>query len=97
VPLTPCTVAPELLDITNILEAAERRQREAFDGNGKCRVYWGTHGCQLPRGHDSAIEPHVCSCCDCRPHTGEPDDENVICVGRPPYYGSETWFYGEDV
>lgn len=24
-----------------------------------CRVYWGSHGCRLWRGH---MQPHVCEC-----------------------------------
>lgn len=55
-----------------------------------CHVYWGTHGCGLPRGH---IEPHFC-CCECgdRHPWVEPD---VKCVGRFPYYGFKTKFYGQ--
>lgn len=66
-----------------------------------CRVYWGSHGCNLERDHDG---PHECDCCDCPPgrHDGItaptlPDDEGVICVAKTPYYGPETRFYGEDV
>lgn len=51
-----------------------------------CRVYWGSHGCDLPRGHDG---PHVCESC------WDPDDTEGY-VGRPPYYGPETRFWGED-
>lgn len=59
-----------------------------------CRVYWGSHGCELERGHDG---PHACDCCDCPDfHTGDPDAEGVMCVAGPPYYGPETVFYGED-
>lgn len=49
-----------------------------------CRVYWGSHGCDLPRGHDG---PHICECAD----RSEPGN-----VGAPPYYGPDTIFYGED-
>jgi hypothetical protein len=56
----------------------------------KCRVYWGSHGCQNPRGHGPEI-PHECDCCECANH---PDD--LGCVAKPPYYGSPTLFYGED-
>lgn len=66
----------------------------------KCRVYWGSHGCSLARGHDGS---HACSCCDCPEghHDGIQaptlvDDEDVVCVARAPYYGAETRFYGED-
>ena len=27
----------------------------------ECRVYWGSHGCDLPRGHDGE---HVCDIVD---------------------------------
>ena len=54
-----------------------------------CRVYWGSHGCQLERGHDG---PHRC-CCECVDH---PDPDSG-CNGAFPYYGPETHFYGEDV
>lgn len=47
-----------------------------------CRVYWGTHGCALPRGHDGE---HRCDC------YGEGN-----AVGTAPYYGDGTNFYGED-
>lgn len=53
-----------------------------------CRVYWGSHGCCLERGHD---EPCRCGCCECEAH---PDDD--ACVGAHPYYGPHTRFYGED-
>lgn len=49
-----------------------------------CRVYWGSHGCMLERGHTG---PHECDCYD-------PDEKGN--VGGPPYYGPETKFYGED-
>ena len=58
-----------------------------------CRVYWGSHGCQLPRGHDGPCE---CGCCECDPHD-EDSHEREGCVAKWPYYGPETWFYGEDV
>lgn len=55
-----------------------------------CRVYWGTHGCCLPRGHDG---PHVCSCAFDK---AEDEEDGLVNVGAPPYYGPETSFYGED-
>lgn len=58
-----------------------------------CRVYWGTHGCERPRGHDG---DHWCSCCDCVNH---PDPDSG-CVAGPPYYGlvdQGTRFFGEDL
>jgi hypothetical protein len=64
-----------------------------------CRVYWGSHGCRLARGHDG---PHVCDCAvddegEYDPVTREYFDEpGVTNVGAPPYYGPETRFYGED-
>jgi hypothetical protein len=57
-----------------------------------CRIYWGSHGCYLERGHEG---PHWC-CCDCKDHNNQPNDE-ASCVGAYPYYGRpETNFYGED-
>lgn len=57
-----------------------------------CRVYWGSHGCQLTRGH---TEPHECDCCECE-HHDETSLERFGCVAKPPYYGAITRFYGED-
>jgi hypothetical protein len=54
-----------------------------------CRVYWGSHGCDLERGHDGH---HFCNCCEC---TNHPDPDSG-CVGAYPYYGPETNFYGDD-
>jgi hypothetical protein len=51
-----------------------------------CRVFWGSHGCCLSRGHEG---PHLCECAG-------PDEDGVRNVGRPPYYGPNTTFYGED-
>ena len=62
-----------------------------------CRVYWGSHGCCLERGHDG---PHLCDCAD--DEGVDPvtrlylDDPNCVNVGAPPYYGPKTRFYGED-
>lgn len=64
-----------------------------------CRVYWGSHGCHLERGHDG---PHVCICASddegqYNPKTREYyDAPNCFNVGAAPYYGPETRFYGED-
>lgn len=57
-----------------------------------CRVYWGSHGCCLKRGHEG---PHIC---DCAVEDPEPRDnaDGTVNVGAPPYYGPETRFYGED-
>lgn len=61
-----------------------------------CRVYWGSHGCDLPRGHERPCE---CDCCTCPPeqHPLSPEVTGYLCVAKPPYYGSDTKFYGEDV
>lgn len=59
----------------------------------RCRVYWGTHGCQNDRGHDPIELPHKCECCTHNTHDGSFKN----CVGGPPYYGPATVFYGEDV
>lgn len=55
-----------------------------------CRVYWGSHGCARPLGHDG---DHWCDCCDCDNH---PDPDSG-CVAGPPYYGPDTRFYGDDI
>ncbi len=54
-----------------------------------CRVYWGSHGCVLPRGHEGDCE----CCCECDDQHGT----TLCCVGKSPYYGPDTRFYGEDV
>ena len=64
-----------------------------------CDTYWGTHGCDLPRGHDG---PCDCGCCTCEEEGGthphpDPNEPNYICVSKPPYYGPETTFYGDDI
>lgn len=51
-----------------------------------CRVYWGSHGCARPLGHEG---DHWCDCCECDNHPEEG------CVAGPPYYGPDTRFYGE--
>lgn len=61
-----------------------------------CRVYWGSHGCMLERGHEGG---HFCTCTygedgEMLPHASELGDNGN--VGRAPYYGPETCFYGED-
>lgn len=67
---------------------------------GFCRVYWGSHGCHLGRGHVQRDgTPHWCDCCECASHP-DPDPDNPgsapSCVAGPPYYGPDTRFYGED-
>lgn len=66
----------------------------------ECRVYWGSHGCSLPRGHTGG---HVCSCafddefpCFDLLTREEIDLPGVLNVGMAPYYGPGTHFYGED-
>lgn len=54
-----------------------------------CAVYWGSHGCELERGHDGKCE---CDCCECFNHP----DWDSGCVGKYPYYGPSTNFYGDD-
>lgn len=59
-----------------------------------CRVYWGSHGCKLERYHSGY---HECDCCTCiGGHRDEPDEDNIVCVAKYPYYGVKTQFYGED-
>lgn len=61
-----------------------------------CRVYWNTHGCDLERGHDG---PHLCDCAvpNWRDYPdGYEDEDGVLNVGAPPYYGPDTHFFGED-
>lgn len=70
-----------------IVTAAEPFPAETVPG---CRVYWGSHGCMHPRGHSPEI-PHACDCCECPGDVCEPE-----CVAKPPWYGPETRFYGED-
>ena len=60
-----------------------------------CRVYWGSHGCHEPRGHPPEV-PHACDCCECPDHPHHPQEDKWMCVARPPYYGPDTRFYGED-
>lgn len=71
-----------LLDpIVQLVRRWRQRQR--------CRVYWGSHGCEKLRWHRG---PHLCRCA----HDDYPADGSVINVGAPPYYGPDTYFYGED-
>ena len=55
-----------------------------------CDVNWGSHGCKHPQGHPDDI-PHECDCCTCSGPVCKPS-----CVAKPPYYGPDTHFYGED-
>lgn len=87
-------VGPGRVKLACPLCAAQLASPAATTG---CRVYWGSHGCKLERGHDG---PHLCSCTDdpgIDPETKEYiDDPGCFNVGAPPYYGPETRFYGED-
>lgn len=69
---------------------AEFGTGEAAEG---CRVYWGSHGCRFGRGHTGDCE---CDCCECPDHPHHPEEGEWACVAKPPYYGPETKFYGED-
>jgi hypothetical protein len=82
-------------------ELARAVREEAAEGlvtrhsAGRCRVYWGSHGCMLDRGHEGE---HLCDCTfdgegGLLPHMYDSDNGNV---GRAPYYGHGTHFYGED-
>lgn len=77
------------LAVDGILPDVVAGPPDAFIVLDTCRVYWGSHGCMLPRHHDGDC---ICAC------AMEPDDDpDVLNVGAPPYYGEgETWFYGED-
>ncbi len=64
---------------------------------GDCRVYWGSHGCDLRRHHAGSC---VCDCAidyDELPSREDLyNDEAWSNVGAEPYYGPGTVFYGED-
>lgn len=66
-------------------EQSDRHPIEGRTSLGGCRVYWGSHGCDRPSGHDG---PHLCLSCWTEDEDG--------WIGAPPYYGPETCFYGED-
>ena len=72
--------------LRSVLNACIARM-ERMDNRKICRVYWGSHGCCLPRGHEG---DHWCDCCECEDHP-EPG-----CVAGPPYFGINTHFYGDD-
>ena len=57
-----------------------------------CRVYWGTHGCMLERGHEG---DHLCRCSLDKRGRLLPYMKGGN-VGRAPFYGRKTKFYGED-
>lgn len=58
-----------------------------------CPVYWGSHGCTLPRFPE---HEHCCNCCECPGGHGPDSLDRYGCVASPPYYGPATRFYGED-
>lgn len=76
------------------LDDVKRRLGLVTDGlaPASCDVCWGSHACRWLRGHPEAL-PHECDCCQCERH---PDPGDVLCVGKPPYYGPGTRFYGAD-
>lgn len=82
----PFPNVPESITVT--FEPYTPEQAALIRGDGDCRVYWGSHGCQFERDHK---QPCRCDCCgdDCAP-------EHIGCAGSPPYYGPETVFYGGD-
>ena len=59
--------------MTDIPETDVLHPRES-----KCRVYWGSHGCTRPRGHDGM---HVCVCGE-PPYFGK--DTNFYGEDAPP-------------
>jgi hypothetical protein len=62
----------------------------------KCRVYWGSHGCDKPRGHRGH---HRCGSCSPWWLRFVPPILRIRVggnVGMYPYYGPGTNFYGED-
>ena len=58
-----------------------------------CRVYWGSHACTHDRGHAG---PHECDCCDCVSHPDPIETAGHHCVAKPPYFGPQTLFYGDE-
>lgn len=64
-----------------------------------CDTYWGSHGCCLYKDHDGDC---ICDCAieDSGTYNLEMgeyyEDPGVFNVGAPPYYGPDTYFYGED-
>jgi hypothetical protein len=55
----------------------------------QCQVYWGTHGCSLPRGHDGN---HYCK----DPDETEPHD-GITQAGADLKSGFQWDLYGDDV
>ena len=58
----------------------------------RCNTFWGSHGCDLPKGHDGQ---HVCDCHDpndaddvAAHRSASPEDYGADgCAGTWPYYG----------
>jgi hypothetical protein len=90
--------AGEVTWAAGVLVTAEQEPGVPAGYAPHCRVFWGSHGCQYPRGHPPEV-PHSCDCCECEDHP-DPDPVNPgckpSCVAKPPYYGKQTRFYGED-
>ena len=84
--------------LLNLLICAQLADNEGMATN-TCRVYWGSHGCELERGHAGH---HECDCCECPDHEAtqgnavDEDGDEYLCVAKHPYYGDPTNFYGED-
>ena len=57
-----------------------------------CDVYWGSHGCGRKPNHGGG---HRCDCCRF-PRLHFILHRKTGCVGARPYYGKETFFYGDD-
>ena len=92
--LDPVSDGPQAYDPYVFIEVEVEVVAERGHGPD-CRVYWGSHGCRYPRGHYGA---HECDCCKCADHAKSNEIEpGVTCVAKPPYYGPQTKFYGEDV
>jgi hypothetical protein len=69
---------------------------EDFYAPTTCRVFWGSHGCDKPRGHRGR---HLCQSCGSWWERLLPWRLRLRWtgyVGAYPYYGPETQFYGED-
>lgn len=78
-----------------------RRYAKSFAEHEPCRVYWGSHGCCLPRGHEAMGIDHFCECAwdddgNRLPRDDEDEDGPFVNVGAPPHYGPDTSYYGED-
>lgn len=90
----------------SIVRFEERRDERGF-ATHSCHICWGSHACCLERGHAGE---HICDCSVedgiLLPHMDDSDSvpsaEDIEMgydtsgnVGRAPYYGPNTNFYGE--